>query len=108
MADNVIQLDGSKCKACYSCIRACPVKAIHVRKNSVFPHIDETRCIHCGVCLHTCAYNAISYLDSTKEVKMLLNSSEKVAAICAPSITGEFTEVSDYRKLVKDDPSAWF
>ena len=32
---------------------------------------------------------------------MLLNSSDKVAAICAPSITGEFTEVSDYRKLVK-------
>ncbi len=101
MTENVIQLDGSKCKACYSCIRACPVKAIHVRKNSVFPHIEESRCIHCGVCLHTCAYNAISYLDSTKDVKMLLNSSEKVAAICAPSITGEFTEVTDYRKLVK-------
>lgn len=101
MIGNIIQLDGSKCKACYSCIRTCPVKAIHVRKNSVFPHIEESRCINCGVCLDTCAYNAISYLDSTQEVKMLLNSSDKVAAICAPSITGEFTEVSDYRKLVK-------
>jgi len=101
MTDNVIQLDGSKCKACYSCIRACPVKAIHVRKNSVFPHIEESRCILCGVCIGVCAYNAISYIDSSKEVKMLLNSSEKVAAICAPSITGEFTEVKDYRKLVK-------
>ncbi len=101
MLDNIIQLDKSKCKACYTCIRACPVKAIHVRKNSVFPHIEESKCILCGTCIGTCAYNAISYIDSKKSVKQLLNSEEKVVAICAPSIAGEFDDITDYRKFVK-------
>ena len=101
MLDSVIQLDRSKCKACYSCIRACPVKTIHVRKNSVFPYIEESRCILCGTCIGTCAYDAITYLDSKKSVKQLLNSEEKVVAICAPSIAGEFDDITDYRKFVK-------
>ena len=101
MLDSIIQYDRSKCKACYTCIRACPVKAIHVRKNSVFPHIEESKCIMCGTCIGACAYRAIFHLDLKKEVKQLLNSEEKVAAICAPSIAGEFDDITDYRKFVK-------
>ena len=98
---NVIQLDKSKCKACYSCVRICPVKAVHVRGNTVFPYIEESKCILCGACIGTCAYNAITYFDSKKNVKQLLNSKEKVVAICAPSIAGEFDDITDYRKFVK-------
>ncbi|MDR2585324.1 MAG: 4Fe-4S binding protein [Prevotellaceae bacterium] len=101
MSENVIQLDKSKCKACYSCIRACPVKAIHVGENSVFPYIEEHKCIVCGTCIGTCAYDAITYSDSKKGVKELLNAKEKVVAICAPSIAGEFDDITDYRKFVK-------
>ena len=98
---NFIQLDKSKCKACYSCVRACPVKAIHVRENSVYPYIEAEKCILCGTCIGTCAYGGISYCDSKKEVKQLLNTKEKVVAICAPSIAGEFDDITDYRKFVK-------
>ena len=101
MPINVIQLDKSKCKACYSCVRKCPVKAIHVRGNTVFPYIEEDKCILCGTCIGTCAYNAIRSFDSKKNVKQLLNSKEKVVAICAPSIAGEFDDITDYRKFVK-------
>jgi len=101
MQYNVIQFERSRCKACYSCIRACPVKAIQVRKNSVFPYIEETKCIMCGHCIITCAYKALSYFDSRANVKKLLNGEEKVAAICAPSIAGEFDDIKDYRKFVK-------
>ena len=31
----------------------------------------------------------------------MLNSAEKVVAICAPSIAGEFDDITDYRKFVK-------
>jgi ferredoxin len=55
----------------------------------------------CGSCIKTCAYGAISYYNSTKEAKQLLNSEEKVVAICAPSIAGEFDDITDYRKFVK-------
>ena len=98
---NVIRLDKSKCKACYSCVRICPVKAVHVRGNTVFPYIEESKCIFCGACIGTCAYDSISYFDSKKNVKQLLNSKEKVVAICAPSIAGEFDDITDYRKFVK-------
>jgi len=98
---SVIQLDKSKCKACYSCVRICPVKAVHVRENTVFPYIEEKKCILCGNCIGTCAYDAITYRDSKQNVKQLLNSKEKVAAICDPSIAGEFEDITDYRKFVK-------
>ena len=101
MSNSVIQLDKSQCKACYSCIRACPVKAVHVSANSVFPFIEEKKCILCGTCIGACAYDAISYFDSKKNVKQLLNSKEKVVAICAPSIAGEFDDITDYRNFVK-------
>ena len=101
MSESVIQLDKSKCTACYSCIRACPVKAIHVRESSVYPYIEERKCIACGTCIGACAYNAISYSDSKKSVKQLLNAKERVVAICAPSIAGEFDDITDYRKFVK-------
>ena len=97
----IIQLDKSKCRACYSCIRTCPVKAIHVRGNTVFPYIEEDKCILCGTCIGICAYDAITYFDSKNNVKQILNSKEKVVAICAPSIAGEFDDITDYRKFVK-------
>jgi iron only hydrogenase large subunit-like protein len=55
----------------------------------------------CGTCIGACAYNGISYFDSKKDVKRLLNAQEKVIAICAPSIAGEFDDITDYRKFVK-------
>jgi len=70
MSESVIQLDKSKCTACYSCIRACPVKAIHVRESSVYPYIEERKCIACGTCIGACAYNAISYSDSKKPLRL--------------------------------------
>ena len=98
---SIIKLDKSKCKVCYSCVRKCPVKAIHVRDNTVFPYIEESKCILCGSCIGNCAYDAITYLDSKENVKRLLNSKEKVVAICAPSIAGEFDDITDYRKFVR-------
>ena len=101
MPNSVIQLDKSKCKACYSCVRTCPVKALHVHGKTVFPDIEEKKCIQCGTCIGTCAYDAISYYDSKASVKQLLNSKDAVIAICAPSIAGEFDDITDYRKFVK-------
>lgn len=101
MTDSAIQLEKDKCKACYTCIRVCPVKAIHVQKDSVLPIIEEGKCISCGSCMKACAYGAISYYDSKEEVIELLNGNQKVAAICSPSIASEFDDITDYRKFVQ-------
>ncbi len=95
---NLINIDKDKCKLCYSCVRVCPSKAIRVTDG--FSEIIESLCVLCGSCFTVCSQNAIHYKDSKDEVKYLLNSTQKVAAIVAPSISGEFSDISDYRSFV--------
>jgi iron only hydrogenase large subunit-like protein len=95
---SLINIDRTKCKLCYSCVRVCPSKAIRVKDG--FAEIIEPRCIHCGSCFTVCSQNAVKYYDSKEDVKSLLKSPRKVAAIVAPSISGEFNDITDYRSFV--------
>jgi ferredoxin len=97
----LLTVDSSKCTLCYTCIRICPVKAILVRHNQSFAEIDDNRCVGCGNCLDICPEEAISFRSSTAAVTNLLDGSTKVAAIVDPSISGEFDDITDYRKFVK-------
>ncbi|MBK7029461.1 MAG: 4Fe-4S dicluster domain-containing protein [Bacteroidales bacterium] len=101
MKTPLVYIEDDKCKACYACIRTCPVKAIELRNNDDFPHIVPERCIGCGSCLTVCHPGAISYYDSREETRALLKSSHKVAAVVGPSISGEFDDITDYRKFVR-------
>lgn len=46
------------CKLCEACIWACPKKAIS--SDGERAHIDQSKCVHCGVCCQNCANEAIS------------------------------------------------
>ena len=100
MGESVLFLDESKCVKCYACVRSCPVKAIQVCKESSKPTIVDDRCIACGNCLSACSYSAIKTVSNIEQVEQLLQSENKVAAICDPSIAGEFDDIRDYRKFV--------
>jgi len=97
----LIHIDNEKCKVCYACVRICPVRAIQVTTDSEPPVVVHDRCIGCGSCLHVCAPQAITYRDSCEQTKALLASGQPVAAIVAPTISGEFDDITDYRKFVK-------
>ncbi|HRZ42392.1 MAG TPA: [Fe-Fe] hydrogenase large subunit C-terminal domain-containing protein [Bacteroidales bacterium] len=97
----LLSIDSRKCTLCYTCIRICPVKAIQVKHNQPFAEIDDQRCIGCGNCLDICPEEAISFRSSVQQVYQLLDSEHKVAAIVDPSISGEFDDITDYRKFVK-------
>ena len=99
--DPLLTIDSQKCTLCYTCIRICPVKAIMVKHNKSYAEIDDDRCVGCGNCLDICPEEAISFRDSTAEVTRLIRSKAKVAAIVDPSISGEFDDITDYRKFVK-------
>jgi Na+-translocating ferredoxin:NAD+ oxidoreductase RNF subunit RnfB len=72
-----------------------------VKKGKIFPEVISDRCIGCGNCVRACSFNAVNVIDSIEPVKELLKSKNKVAAICDPSIAGEFEDITDYRKFVK-------
>ena len=92
----------NKCISCYACVRVCPVKAIEVKVNSDTAKILPKRCVGCGSCLNICPVEAISYRESLVETKEILsNTKEKKCAIVAPSISGEFSDINDYRKFVR-------
>ena len=97
----LIDIQESKCTKCYSCIRICPVRAIKADSNSDVPKIIHDRCIGCGHCVTICPAETIVYHDSREETKALLQSGQKVAAIVAPSLSGEFSDITDHRKFVE-------
>jgi iron only hydrogenase large subunit-like protein len=97
----LIEINESDCKRCYACVRICPVKAIKVNESGSTPKIVDDRCIGCGSCYTICDPGAIIYYSSLSEAKHLLKSDFKVAAAVGPSISGEFSDITDYRKFVE-------
>lgn len=77
------------------------MKAIEVKAEKNYAVILENRCIGCGSCLTVCPVGAVEYRSSKEEVKQILREGGKVAAIVAPSISGEFVDINDYRKFVQ-------
>lgn len=80
-----------KCRVCYTCVRECPVKAIKIINGQA--EVINDRCIGCGNCVKVCSQGAKKSLSSTQEVFRLLQSSDRVAALVAPSFPAEFSEI---------------
>ncbi len=96
--DKFIYTVKDRCKVCYTCVRECPAKAIKIINGQA--EIIDGRCIVCGNCVKVCSRNAKMFTFSIDKVKNLLQSGQKVAAIIAPSIAGEFTDIKDYHNFV--------
>jgi len=101
MNEPLFKILHEKCIKCYACVRICPVKAIKVDVETELPSIIPGRCIGCGSCYKVCSPVAIEYRSAVEITKKLLQSGERVAAICDPTISGEFVDITDYRKFVE-------
>lgn len=112
---HVAHIDKSKCKECGACSKVCPytaiisrkrpcenackIKAISMKEDKA-ACIDNSKCIACGACVYQCPFGAImdkSYILDVIDVikKSKNNTSYKVFAVVAPSISSQFT----YAKL---------
>lgn len=99
MESPLYSISRSQCVTCYACIRICPVKAIEVDPSGDELGISPKRCIGCGLCEEACPVDAISYRDSKQKCYSLIEKKVKVAALCEPSISAEFPDITDYRKF---------
>lgn len=78
----VVEGSFDKCKGCYSCVRACPVKSIKVNDGHV--EVMHETCIHCGECILACSQGALKLKDNTKRAYRLAKKRGKAIAILAP------------------------
>ncbi len=52
------KINPEKCIACQTCVRACPMKCIEVKKDTAY-NIDYSKCITCFCCHELCPYKAV-------------------------------------------------
>lgn len=79
---SVVTTIEDKCKACYSCLRQCPVKAIKVEVGQ--SRVVPERCISCGSCIKACSQNAKNVLSFVPQIQDYLREG-KAIALLAPS-----------------------
>lgn len=96
--DKLVYTVKELCRVCFTCVRECPAKAIKIINGQA--EVITERCIACGNCIKVCSQGAKAFIQTRIEVKDLLNTSQKIAAIIAPSFPAEFSDIDDYRKFV--------
>ncbi|MEG1648367.1 MAG: monomeric [FeFe] hydrogenase [Rikenellaceae bacterium] len=84
------------------CEESCPVGAISKDSEGI-EHIDDSKCIYCGRCLEACPFGAINEKTHLVEVAKAIKSSNKVVAMVAPAIAGQFkAPLGSVLKAIKD------
>ncbi len=71
------------------CEESCPVGAISKTDDGI-EYIDEKKCIYCGKCLNACPFGAIFEISQTFDVLQRIRKGERLIAVVAPSILGQF------------------
>ncbi|HOA72239.1 MAG TPA: [Fe-Fe] hydrogenase large subunit C-terminal domain-containing protein [Phycisphaerae bacterium] len=79
----IVFTDKARCRDCYRCVRACPVKAIGVKDGQAF--VVENRCLACGTCIRECPQDAKMFRNDLERAMRLLAGPDRVAASIAPS-----------------------
>jgi len=82
---------GEVCKKCYSCVRACPTKAIRVLSGQA--HIIDSYCISCGRCVAACSQGAKRIRSSVDAAVEMLCGPGRKYALLAPSFPASFLDL---------------
>jgi iron only hydrogenase large subunit-like protein len=78
---------------CFTCVRECPAKAIRIINGQA--EVVSHRCIGCGNCIKVCNQGAKIFMETSNAVNEVLNNSDRVFAILAPSFPAEFKELKE-------------
>ncbi len=96
-----IKINGEKCIGCVICMKACPTKAIRVRKDKKAKIIYE-RCIDCGECLRVCPYNAVEPITTKKSDLQKFKYKVAVPALVLYSQFGQNIMPDEILSVIKE------
>ena len=88
--DQIVYTLSAKCRDCYRCLKACPVKAIKMKDGQAY--VIKERCISCGTCIRECPQGAKAFRNDVASVKAIIASGALVAASIAPSFPAFYNE----------------
>lgn len=91
-----IILDQLSCTACHACVAMCPKECITMQEDELGflrPHIDESKCISCGLCLKTCDEVKTRPIGSKREIYAATHKSLDIRKASASG--GVFSTLSD-------------
>lgn len=69
-----------KCTGCHACMSVCPKQCIHMEENKegfLYPVIDESKCVDCGLCKKTCMVSKKSESTFSKKAYAMMNLDEE-------------------------------
>ncbi|HSW64300.1 MAG TPA: monomeric [FeFe] hydrogenase [Dissulfurispiraceae bacterium] len=112
--NNRATIDTAKCVECGLCQKGCPYKAIIETRRpceiacvikAIVPGedkkavINKEDCVYCGSCSRSCPFGAIS--EKTHLVQLIrdIKKGERIAAVVAPSIRGQFGPKVNFEQL---------
>ncbi|HOR01430.1 MAG TPA: [Fe-Fe] hydrogenase large subunit C-terminal domain-containing protein [Anaerolineae bacterium] len=84
----MIQTNVARCRDCYSCVRACSVKAVRVQDAQA--QVVQELCIVCGTCVRACPQGAKQVRNDRSIVEQALAEGRPVVASVAPSAPAFF------------------
>lgn len=104
MVNGRMTIDNEKCINCGLCVKACTYNAVIVQErpceaacslkaikaDNIVPEINRDECVNCGKCFRECPFGAIETPGRLFQLQHDINKKEKVRAIFAPSIAGQF------------------
>ncbi len=85
----IIYTNKARCRDCYRCVRACPVKAIRMADGQAY--VTEERCVACGACIRECPQKAKAFRNDVEMAAGLVSSGRRVAASVAPSFAAAYS-----------------
>lgn len=83
------------------CKKVCPTGALDINPDNRRSIIKEEKCVNCGACMSACPFGAISDKSLIVPVTKRLENKEKIYAVVAPAISGQFGPKVTYGQVKK-------